>query len=437
MHLLETEGGYKVLIDCGLDYEDPDNNHVNTFFPFEPEEIDVVVLTHAHVDHSGNLPTLLRQGFKGQIFCTEPTFELIKHLLKDSVSIQNKRNARGKGAKLYGYEWVSKTLDRVVTLPFRKSFELTSGLSFEFFKAGHILGAASIKFTLNEGDTEKTIGFTGDLGQRSNPLIGSWEAMGELVYLVMESTYGNRSHSDKGEPEEVMLAHINDTCIKKGGRLVIPAFSVGRTQSILYTLKQLSEQGHLSGIRVFADSPLARFSTMVHEDYEHLLVPESNGRIDSLFQFPELYTVDDEEDDEDMKRHLGPAIVVSSAGMVEGGRIQQHIANNIENPFAKVLIAGFCAPGTVGAKLLSGQKQIRLKGRPRNVYADIDRTDVYSAHPDQQELLNYVREHQSSRLKGVFLVHGEWESMQVFGDEVKALGINKVELPESGSLYTI
>jgi metallo-beta-lactamase family protein len=437
MHLLTLDSGYRILIDCGLDYEVPGNEVLNTYFPFEPESIDVLVVTHAHIDHSGNIPTLIRQGFNGNILCTEPTASLMGHLLRDSVSIQNKRRGRKKGIKLYGFEGVKKAMDQVVTLPFNETFSLTDEVNLTMVPAGHILGAASLKFTIKEQEREVKIGFTGDLGQSNNPLIGGWQSMGEVDYLVMESTYGNRRHTDKGSPEEVLFKHIEKTCHQQNGKLVIPAFSVGRTQSILFTLKNLSEQGQLHGVRVFADSPLARFSTMVHEDFLELLQPFRDGEVDDLFRFPELDLVEDEEDDEQMRRHLGPAIIISSAGMVEGGRIQRHIVANIENPFAKVLMAGFCAPGTVGAKLLSGNKRIHLMGRSRTVYADIDRTDVFSAHPDKDELVDYALKHGGNRLKTIFLVHGEESAIEELQEAIQERVGCRVEAPYSGDVFAL
>lgn len=437
MHLLTLDSGYRILVDCGLDYEVPGNEMVNTYFPFEPESVDTLVVTHAHIDHSGNIPTLINQGFDGNILCTEPTAALMSHLLRDSVSIQNKRRGRKKGVKLYGFEGVKNTMDRVVTLPFHQTFSLTEDVDLTLIPAGHILGAASLKFTIREGGREVNIGFTGDLGQANNPLIGGWQPLGYLDYLVMESTYGNRLHTDKESPEDVLQRHIDKTCHQQNGKLVIPAFSVGRTQSILYTLKNLSEQGGLRGIRVFADSPLARFSTLVHKDYPTLLKPLENGRLDDLFLFPELDLVEDEHDDELMRRHVGPAIIVSSAGMVEGGRIQRHIVANIENPFAKVLMAGFCAPGTVGEKLLRGNKHIYLMGRNRTVFAEIDKTDVFSAHPDQTELVEYVAAHKSNRLKTIFLVHGEESAMEELQQVIQTRQGCKVEVPFSGDIFSL
>lgn len=429
MFLVQTDNGYSILVDCGLNYEPGMDFMANARFPFDPEEIDVLLLTHAHMDHSGNIPTLVNQGFKGAIFCTEPTAELISGLLMDSANIQlHKASAKGKWHKkkrteaprLYGHKQVMDALEQVITVHFDQSFELKPGIEFMFRRAGHILGAASIELTVEESGERKKIGFTGDLGRDLNPIIVAPEPMKALDYMVCESTYGARVHRQHNGAREVLMQHIEEACIRQRGKLIIPAFSVGRTQAILFSLHQLYLEGRLGDIRVFTDSPLGILSTHIHEKYKDYLNTEvlefirENG---SPFSFPNLRVVEDAEDKLEMEFYHKSSIVVSSAGMMEGGRIQEHVAKNLQNPLCTILSAGYCTSGTLGAALLEGKKRITIKGREQEVYARIESMDVFSAHPDRNELLNYLKKTMAlSHVKKIFLVHGDTENIHAFSD---------------------
>ena len=392
MHLLELESGYKILVDCGIDYEDKDNKEINAHFQFNPRDIDVLLLTHAHIDHSGNIPNLVKQGFKGEIICTEPTAFLLDKLWIDSVNIQNNNHNRRQTTRLYGFKEVKDANEQLLTVNFNQNVSLNSEVSFAFYEAGHIIGAASIRIEVKEEDTLKTIGFTGDLGNPGSKLIVDPTPMKGLNYLVTETTYGNREHKEKRSPEDVLIEYVTKTCVDQEGRLIIPAFSVGRTQSILFTLKKLFNEGKLPSVRVFADSPLALASSNIHNRFSDYLNDEAKNYklVDgSLFDFKSLYLIEDKSDVEDMELYRDSCIIVSSAGMLEGGRIQHHISDHIQNPSCTILIAGFCSPGTLGAQLLEGRSTIRVKGNDKYVFAKIDQTDVFSAHPDTHGLQDY------------------------------------------------
>lgn len=435
MYLLEHRSGYKILVDCGLSYEKSDEWEANAQFPFSPKEIDVVLITHAHMDHSGNIPTLVNQGFQGHFFCTDPTAELMAGLLADSANIQQnkakkshgKRHKSKSAPRLYGHKQVVDALEQVITISFGRWFDLNDQIRFRFVPAGHILGAASIEIAYQEAGETRIIGFTGDLGKNKNPLIVPPQPMEGLHALICESTYGGRKHSANTDPKAVLYQHIDQACIKGKGKLLIPAFSVGRTQAILYTLHQLYLDGKLDDIRVFADSPLGIFSTQVHERYAAYLNEESRSfleKYEDLFSFKNLYIVEDEEDKMMMEFYNKPCVIVSSAGMMEGGRIQEHVSNNLQNPFCTILAAGFCTPGTLGAELINGKKRVYVKGREREVYATIESMDAFSAHPDAGELSAYVQEvfRNSPALKHLFLVHGDEQNMQAFNERLTDLG---------------
>lgn len=444
MHLITLQSGYKVLLDCGLQYERGEPIELNENFPFEPAEIDLLILTHAHIDHSGNIPTLIKKGYKGQVICTEPTAALVENLLNDSVNVQlaeskaNRRNFKGgkiQQRSLYGQKDVLVTLERVVTLGFKKQFKINSELSMTFFPAGHILGAASVLLEVNENGNTKRIGFTGDLGNENSKIVVDPEPMPDLDYLISESTYGNRLHSATLSAEDELFKHVKKNCIDAPGRLVIPAFSVGRTQAILFTLNQLYTQGKLNGITVFTDSTLGILSTKVHEKYDAYLNKETKDfyqQYGDLFDFPNLRIIQTESDQKQLTYHSGPSIIVSSAGMIEGGRIQQHVRNNIQNPLCTILIAGYCAEGTLGHRLLLGQPTIKIRNKESAVYARIKATDVFSAHPDRDGLVKYLKASDNPSLKTIFLVHGEEKSMLAFGTYLSETGLNKISIPVRG-----
>jgi len=440
MHLLELDSGYKIMVDCGIDYEDKDNKTINSHFQFNPKDIDVLLLTHAHIDHSGNIPNLVKQGFKGEIICTEPTAFLLDKLWIDSVNIQNNNFNRRKTARLYGFKEVKEANEQLLTVNFNQKFTLNSEVSCTFHEAGHIIGAASIRLEVTEENSIKTIGFTGDLGNSGSKLIVDPEPMQGLNYLITETTYGNRQHKEKRSPEDVLIEYVTKTCVDQEGRLIIPAFSVGRTQAILFTLKKLFNTGILPPIRVFADSPLALASSNIHNRFSDYLNDEAKNNMlvdGSLFDFKSLYLVEDKSDVEDMELYRDSCIIVSSAGMLEGGRIQHHISDHIQNPSCTILIAGFCSPGTLGAQLLEGRSMIRVKGNDKYVYAKIDQTDVFSAHPDTDGLQDYFEATHTDQLTKIFFVHGEEESMyelkSLLSDDLQ----KKVVIPSKGESFQL
>ena len=440
MHLLELESGYTILVDCGIDYEDKSNKEINANFSFEAKDVDVLILTHAHIDHSGNIPNLVKQGFKGEIICTEPTAYLLEKLWVDSVNIQNNSSKRKKAVKLYGFQEVKKANEQILTLGFYKDFKLKDDVSFSFYEAGHIIGAASVRLEIKEGNTTKVIGFTGDLGNPGAKLIVEAKPMPELDVLITETTYGNRKHREQRSAEEVLVEHVTKTCIDQEGRLIIPAFSVGRTQSVLFTLKKLFNEGKLPPIRVFADSPLALASSNIHNKFAHYLNDEAiaASKIDrNLFDFKSLHLVEDDSDIEDMEMHRDSCIMVSSAGMLEGGRIQHHISDHVQNPLCTILIAGFCSPGTLGAQLLQGRSSIRIKGNDKYVFAKILQTDVFSAHPDVDGLNTYFESSNNANLKNIFFVHGEEAAMYDLRDTLSPDLGSKVVVPGRGDVWEL
>ncbi|MEJ6979910.1 MBL fold metallo-hydrolase [Pedobacter sp. P351] len=446
MHLLEINN-YKILVDCGLDYERETRLEENEFFPFNPCEIDVVLLTHAHIDHTGNLPTLIRAGFDGQVICTSPTAELAELLLLDSVSIFEKKQKKVRRGKkhssgprpLFFQKHVMEAAERFVTLGFNKPFRLSGDIEVELIPSGHLLGAASIVLTVTEHGLQRKIGFTGDLGRKNYPVLIDPQDLPPLDFLVCESTYGGRCHSKGKTIEDVLVEEIENACIKTPGRLIIPAFSIGRTQALVYTLNKIFTNGLLPRVKIFVDSPLANYATEIYRKYLTHLSEDAQAFYKQMgddFEFENLFYVQDMKESRELSNYLEPCIIVSSAGMLEGGRIQDHLYYNISNYYCTILFIGYCAKGTLGNRLLRGDPFVHIRDRELAVYATIKKTDLLSGHGDHDDLVNLVKHQDKENLKNVFLVHGEIESMNIMAAELDSEGY-KVTIPEKGTCYEL
>ncbi len=450
MHLLELENGYRILIDCGLDYERDRATIENDFFPFEPSSIDLVILTHAHIDHAGNLPTLIKNGYEGQIICTSATADLCQLLLTDSVNVflakskgSNRKGRKHKNefkeAPLYLHKHVMDTMDRFFCITFNKPFEAEDNLTITLIPSGHLLGAASVLLEVKENEEIKRIGFSGDIGRFNYPILADPEYINNLDYLVCESTYGGRYHSTDRTIEEVLIEHIKHTCIDTPGRLIIPAFSIGRTQALVFSLNKIFSEKKLPKIKVFVDSPLGMAGTEVYRKHHHLLNEQAHQfykQKGDEFIFDGLEYVETLKESQQISDYFEPCVIISSAGMLEGGRIQDHLYFNIQNYYCTILFIGYCAKGTLGRKLLDGIPLVKINGRELYVYASIKQTDLFSAHADHAGLLKFVEATASNKLKKVFLVHGEVDSMKKLS---QALTEKKyqVQIPIKGETFIL
>jgi metallo-beta-lactamase family protein len=447
MHLLELEN-YKILIDCGLDYEKGTYQEENQYFPFDPSSIDLVILTHAHIDHSGNLPTLVRLGFEGQILCTPPTADLTELLLLDSVNIfLSKQNKRAKGKRgrsagptpLYLQKHVMETVDRFVTIKQDKPFQINGDITLTFVPIGHLLGAAAVILAITENGETKKIGFTGDVGRKNYPVLIDPQPLPEIDYLVCESTYGGRLHSTNTNLEQTLVETISEACVKNPGRLIIPAFSIGRTQSLVFTLNQIFSKGLLPPVQIFVDSPLANHATEVYRKHHNLVSDEAKSFYlakGDEFEFENLSYVQDRKESLSVSNYLEPCIIISSAGMLEGGRIQDHLYYNIQNYYCTILFIGFCAKGTLGDRLLRGDPIVRLRNRDLMVYATIKKTDLLSGHGDHNDLMATVKQQEIGKIKKVFLVHGDQKSMMALSTALEEEGY-PVVIPQKGEVFVL
>jgi metallo-beta-lactamase family protein len=461
MFLLETDDDFRVLIDCGLDMENRRNNQNGNetepqrgLFPFEPSMVHAVVLTHAHIDHSGFIPNLLREGFEGKIYATSATYELTEILLNDSASLNQKKIKRIQKKKqlfnklrntseykeLYVHSQVHQALDHFVTLPFHKKQKIGEGISINLIPAGHLLGAAHVLFEVQENGEKKTICFSGDIGRKNYPLLVDPEQVPEVDYLICESTYGNRRHDSKSSPEEPVYEIIKSTCVDIPGRLIVPAFSVGRTQAMLFTLNKLRLQGRLPSIKIFTDSPLALKSTEIHEKYHTWLNQEAQDfrkANKQLFDFENLTFVDNIKESKAIANYHEPCMIISSSGMIQGGRVEYHVKENLNNPYATIFLIGYASEGTIGHDLRSGERTIQVDKRTVPIKARIESIDNFSGHGDLDDLLTFVRYQSPQKLKKLFLVHGEASSMQDFKNTLNEEGYHQVETPKKGESFEL
>ncbi len=450
MHLVELENGHRLLLDCGL-YQGrrAEARRINTVRSFDAASIDAVLLSHAHIDHSGLLPRLWRDGFRGRIWCTHATYDLCAIMLLDSAHIHekdaewlNKRN-RKRGREpvepLYVMEDAEQVLDHFVGVGYRQKFTPVPGVSVEYRDAGHILGSASMVLTVTEGGGTKKLGFTGDVGRANRPILRDPAPMEDCDFLISESTYGGRTH-EPPERSKARLEEIVRRTSQRGGRVIIPAFAVGRTQEIVYILDQLAREERLPRIPVFVDSPMAVSATSVYR-----LHPECYDRAlrdylmsdDDPFGFDQLEYVREASRSKELNRLRVPMVVISASGMCEAGRILHHLRNNIEDPRNTVMIVGYCADHTLGKRLIEKRPIVRIFGEEHALKADVEVMNSYSAHADEPELIDFLGYLDRDRLQKLVLVHGAPERQTLLKGALVELGYDNVVIPDRGDSFTL
>lgn len=444
-HLLTLSGlgpsgtdDYQILLDCGL-YQGNDKSMeaFNENWYFNPSKIDCVVLSHAHIDHSGRLPFLVKSGFTGSIYCTHATRSLSAILLLDSAMIQEYdakyQNDHGSGNKkkatpLYESKHVTETMKLFRSVGYEKWLPICEGVEVIFKDAGHILGSASVTLRING---EKYIGFSGDIGRPNRPILRDPVPMPPLDYLICESTYGDRDHVSKPMEDEHFLKIIRETCIDRRGKVIIPAFSVGRTQEIVYILDQLFNEGLLpKDIPVFVDSPLAINATQVYGTHPECYDDDLNQYLledDDPFGFNSLTYVRSVDLSKSLNQLKGPGIIISASGMANAGRVRHHIANNIEDPNNTILLVGYATPSTPAGMLMAGVERLNLFGKWLQVKARIERIDALSAHGDRWEMLSFIKN--QLHLKGLFLVHGDYDVQLAWQIFLEDRGFENITIP--------
>lgn len=453
MHLVET-GGKRYLLDCGL-YQGrrKDADQKNRQLPFPGASIDAVILSHAHIDHSGNLPTLVKNGFSGPIYTTPATIDLCNWMLRDTAHIHekdaefvNKRIAKRKfaGAEngpvqpLYTMQDAERTLPLFQPVPYHTPHTLAPGLSYECYDAGHILGSSSIVLNDSSDGKRVRLAFSGDVGRPNLPIIRDPETLPPADYLIIESTYGGRLHKNVGHVINKLADVVNRTA-HRGGRIIVPAFAVGRTQQLVLLLHQLANEKRIPNIPIFVDSPLAVNITAVHRDHPECFDEETREYLtngEDPFGFKRLQYVREAADSKKLNDLHGPFVVISASGMAEQGRILHHLRNNIEDGRNTVLITGYQAQDTLGRKLVEKQSEVNIFGEPMRVRAEIASLDELSGHADQKELMEWVRP-LAPFLRKVFLVHGEPSQAQTFAKLLETTFNLEVVAPAPGQSFEL
>ncbi len=458
-HLLEVQHSNgtltRILLDCGMfqgeAVRDVDTDP-NRSFGFEPSSIDLLVLSHAHIDHSGLIPRLVAEGFAGPIYSTPATHDLCTIMLADSAHIQeydhayDLKRARKKGKEpeadgpLYTVADVEPALDLFVELAYETTEEILPGITLTYSDAGHILGSAAVHLTLNDGERTVRLTFTGDVGRYVDRILPEPVPFPQADVIICESTYGDRDHPPIADAEDELLRYVKEICVANKGKLIIPAFSIGKTQEILYTLNSLSNDGKLPRIPVFVDSPLAISATQVAREHSQLFRDVVRAELETdpdLFSFPGTEFVRAAERSKQLNDIEGPCIIISASGMMEAGRIRHHLRNELGDPANGLLAVGFCAPGTLGARILDGAEEVKIFGDTIPVKARIMRMEFYSAHADRQELVRYLSCQDPKKVKEVFLVHGVDHSLEGLKGLLGSKGFKKITIPHRGQHFKL
>ncbi len=451
MHLL-TVNGARILLDCGLfQGRRKESFERNRHLPFDAASIDALVLSHAHIDHSGNIPSLVKNGFRGNVYATPATRDLCSAMLRDSGHIHeedahyvNKKRAR-QGLPpveaLYTQEDAAQSLGHFVSVDYDRPLPVVPGVTVIFRDAGHILGSAVVILNLEENGSKKRLVFSGDLGREGMPILRDPQSVAEADYLIIESTYGDRLH-DPVEAQERELRDVVLDTYRRGGKVIIPAFAVGRTQELVYALHRLVEAHRLPGLPIFVDSPLAVNVTEIFRlhpecyDREVREFMEIHDRRDP-FGFRRLTYVRSTEGSKELNFLREPAVIISASGMAEAGRILHHLKNNIEDARNTVLIVGWQAPDTLGRRLVERQPVVKIFGEEYQLRAQVRTINAFSAHADRQDLLDYAQQLNPEHLQAAFVVHGEEAASLALAEGLANLGIAQVTVPRIAEEVTL
>jgi metallo-beta-lactamase family protein len=448
MHVLEANGK-RVMLECGL-YQGHRKEAFerNRHIAVPVESLDACILSHSHIDHSGNLPSLIKAGYKGPIYATPATRDLCDIMLADSAHLQvqdvkyvNKQRARqGKNPfePLYTPDDIPPTLDAFRTIPYRRPQEVVPGVTLTFHDAGHILGSCFVKLDVRENGASRRLMFTGDMGRRHMPILRDPETIHDVAFLITESTYGNRLHPQR-QDVRAEIAALVEQIARSHGKLLIPSFSVGRTQQILFFLDELTKEGAIGQVPVFVDSPLSTKATQVYrahtECYDRQTV-EMLESGDDPFSFRGLTYVADVEASKRLNQMGGPAIIISASGMCEGGRILHHLKHTIGDPRTVILFVGYQAENTLGRRLVEGRTPVRILGEEYPLRAEVRSIQALSGHADQSEMRDYFTA-MGPKVESAFVVHGEPEAGEQLATDLRSMGARDVVLPEEGKTYEL
>ena len=448
-HLLTTASGTQILLDCGL-FQGINTDELNQQFGFDPAQVDYMVLSHAHIDHTGLIPRLVRQGFTGPIYTTSATIDLCEVMLMDSARIQqsdlervNKRRVRRGEPELealYDETDVQRALAQMRPVAYSKPFVICDEVTGLLTDAGHLLGSASVSLTIRENAVDKHLFFSGDIGRPDDKILRSPDAFPQADYIICESTYGDRLHEAEPDMKAHLLRIVQQTCIDGRGKLIIPAFAVDRTQELIYALDQLSSEGRLPRLPVYIDSPMSVKATNVMRDHEEDFNPEILAYIKKdgdAFQFANLHYITDVDESKAINNSQEPCIIIAPSGMAEAGRIKHHIKNNITKPNTTILLVGYASPNSLGGALKRGDKEVTIFGERYPVIAKVAIMDSFSAHGDYREMLHFLSCQNPAKVKTVFLVHGDYDKQLIWKGHLQEAGFQRIEIPDMKEKVTL
>jgi len=450
-HLITTDSGKKILLDCGMfQGKGLETDSMNRDLMFDPSQIDHIILTHAHIDHAGLIPFAYKLGFRGSVICTNGTRDLCAIMLADSAFIQehdtitfNKRRIK-KGlppvTPIYTQADATACMAHFIGVPNNMKFRIDENIKVKFTNTGHMLGSGVANIEIIENGNIKRIAYTGDIGRPVDQILAAPQPFPQAEILITESTYGDRLHSDPIMAEEELLNIVVDTCVNKGGKLIIPAFSVGRTQEIVFALNNFFNAGRLPKLDIFVDSPLAVNATAVFRMHPECFNKNFSDVLEKdpdPFGFDNLYYINKVEDSKKLNDHKKPCVIISASGMMEAGRVKHHLANNISDPRNTILIVGYCAPTTLGARIGRGDKEVSIFGIVHEVKAEVKKIESFSGHGDYKEMISFISCQDKSALSKIFIVHGEYETQKKYVSTLINEGFKNIEIPAKGQEFEI
>jgi metallo-beta-lactamase family protein len=445
-HLITTDDGKRILLDCGMfQGKGLETDAMNRDLGFDPATIDHIILSHAHIDHSGLIPYAYKLGFRGSVICTNATRDLCSIMLTDSAHIQemdvkwfNKKRARQDLppiAPIYDQSDAEQCMQLFIGVPLDRRFYINDKINVKFTNTGHLLGGGVVNLEIKENNKKIHIAYTGDIGRPHHRILKSPDPFPQCDYLITESTYGDRLHPAEEDTASELLRILTETCVDRKGKLIIPSFAIGRTQEIVYMLDKFYNERKLPKIDIYVDSPLAVNATDIYrlhpecmnDDVKHTIAFDPNP-----FGFNGLHYIKNVEDSKKLNDKKDPCVIISASGMMEAGRIKHHVANNIEDDRNTILMVGYCTPSSLGARIQTGVKEISIFGEKHPVNAHIEKVESLSGHGDYKEMIQFLGCQNPSLIQKTFLVHGEYKTQEFYANELHKVGFQSIQIPQRG-----
>jgi len=445
-HLITTDDGKRILLDCGMfQGKGLETDAMNRDLGFDPATIDHIILSHAHIDHSGLIPYAYKLGFRGSVICTNATRDLCSIMLTDSAHIQemdvkwfNKKRARQDLppiAPIYDQSDAEQCMQLFIGVPLDRRFYINDKINVKFTNTGHLLGGGVVNLEIKENNKKIHIAYTGDIGRPHHRILKSPDPFPQCDYLITESTYGDRLHPAEEDTASELLRILTETCVDRKGKLIIPSFAIGRTQEIVYMLDKFYNERKLPKIDIYVDSPLAVNATDIYrlhpecmnDDVKHTIAFDPNP-----FGFNGLHYIKNVEDSKKLNDKKDPCVIISASGMMEAGRIKHHVANNIEDDRNTILMVGYCTPTSLGARIQTGVKEISIFGEKHPVNAHIEKVESLSGHGDYKEMIQFLGCQNPSLIQKTFLVHGEYKTQEFYANELHKVGFQSIQIPQRG-----